>query len=64
MPKLVLTEGQKEAVGKLVADNFGANFQTGQYAGHDDWAYVAWQVGPNTGTQFAYIGPDGRVTYA
>jgi hypothetical protein len=61
--KIVMTEPQKKAVGQVMADYFGANFQTGRYAGHDGWVYVAWQFGPNWPVHFAYINPEGIVTH-
>lgn len=62
--KSKLTAKQLEVVGQVMADAFGANIQSGMYAGHDDWAFVAWQYGPNTPTHIVYIDPEGMVTYA
>lgn len=59
-----LTERQKQAIGKIVVDAFGDNFQTGRYAGRDDWVYVAWQRGPHYATRMAYISPDGTIHYS
>lgn len=62
--KIPLTDPQREAVGQVMADAFGAHIQSGLYAGNRDWVYVSWQFGLDQPTLFAYIDRDGAVTYA
>ena len=58
-----MTDAQREAVGQVMADHFGANFQTGRYGGADDWLYIGWQLGPNYPIRCVYIDPEGTVIY-
>lgn len=61
--KIELTERQQEAIGQVVVDQFGANFQTGKSICPPGLAYVAWENHPGDLPRFAYIDPEGTVTY-
>lgn len=62
------TDAQEEAFGQIVADNFGANIQTGfwddpykQRLDLEGQPYVATQMGPNLPVIFHVVKEDGEV---
>lgn len=59
--KIKLTDEQTKALGEIVADNIGADFQTGFTP--DDVPYIYWQMGPNFPVKQARIKEDGTVWF-